>query len=131
MNEKKIVVSKENSDLYNRLMKAEAVDLEKEGLEHNDAFCLASVKFEDGVEAELYICTEETAVWAEVWWRDADGEVLEQSEPFYELSGWFDYKDHAVLVESDTEEEYWQGCRDLIHAWTTRQVASQQLQASL
>ena len=119
MIEKKLVVKQDDAELYNRLMNQDGVDLEKEGLELDDTFCIASVKFDDGIEAELNICTEETAVWAEVWWRDADGEVLEQSEPFYELDGWFDHCDHAVLVV-DTDEEYWQGQRDAIHAWATR-----------
>ena len=107
--EKKLVVKQDDAELYNRLMNQDTVDLEKEKLEHNDTFCIASVKFDDGIEAELNICTEDTAVWAELWWRDEHGEPVDYSQPFNLLEGWFDYRGHAVRLWTEDA-----------NAWATR-----------
>lgn len=117
----RLIVNWKDADTYNRLMKQDGIDMEKEGVAPNDTFEIASVKFDDGIEAGLNICTEETAIWAEIWWRDADGEVLEQSEPFYEIDGEFSLDaSHSVLIETDLEEQYWQNCRDAILAWVSK-----------
>lgn len=120
MVERKLIVSSKDASRYGRLMEMKNVDMKAEGLKQNSTVCLKSVRFDDGATAEVRACTDDDTVWGEVWWRDPRGEITWQSKPFTRLDGWFVHGDKAVLVETDTMEDCWQGCRDLIHACAAR-----------
>lgn len=121
--EKCIVLKNEEYEKYSRLMAQDSVDLAKNGLDIQDSFCLGTAKFEDGITADLMVCTETTTLWVEVWWYK-DGEVIETGVMSHTLKEWHDLvlddRYMRVHILSETEEMYWKGCRDMIHAWATR-----------
>ena len=79
-----------NRELINRFDNADLTEqdfrdvFENECGYGNDAL-LGQVTYPDGVMAQLYACTEETALWCEVRWYDSENNFVDKSEIQHEL----------------------------------------------
>ena len=96
---KKIELTKDEADEYNRLLDINYMDFDEEGISKDSIPYRHLAKFDDGVVAELRICAGSHNMWAEVSWFAKDGGEICYTEPFYEI-------ENGDVAECSWDEKY-------------------------
>lgn len=85
---KEIKITSEELDKYNALLQKDEIDFEEEGVEEDATLLSKTVRFDDGVWADLRVCSGQTNCWAEVVWFDKEGyEIACSDADAIELEG--------------------------------------------
>ena len=95
-------------DKWGRLLRQKSVDYTKENLPRFSCVFVKTVKFSDGILADLKVCTSDTGqdVWSEMVVYDEHGHELWVSEVSDRLSGPWEFELKNVYGNGDRVQKY-------------------------
>ena len=117
---KTLVIRKEDADYWGNLIQSPAVDLDELELPRNSLLKKWTVAFDDGIQADLKVCSSEDDVWCEMVWFNTDGVELTCSDPCNDrLEGEWpcSIEEHDVVVEIGTPKE-----RKTLESWEKEMI---------
>jgi hypothetical protein len=74
-------INRHDIEKWDELLKRPVVDLGEEEYPEDACLFCHTVKFDDGTEADLKVCSGKTNLWCEMVWFDKDGGQLTCSDP--------------------------------------------------
>lgn len=96
-------VAKSELDKWNALLKETEIDFEEQDIDEDATLFCQTVTFDDGMFADLKVCSGQTNLWCEMVWFDKDGYELTCSDACNDtLDGeWLcSIEGHDVLVKA-------------------------------
>ena len=89
---KKMTVNAEELNKWNKWLKESEIDFDEVDFDYDATLFCQTVEFDDGVQADLKVCSGQTNLWCEMVWFDAEGHELACSDACAdELEGLWEY----------------------------------------
>ena len=89
---KKLVIDAKELDYWNALLKESHLDLDEMDFPRDEMLFCKTVRFGDGVEADLKVCSGMKDLWCEMVWFDENGYQMACSDASAdELDGTWEY----------------------------------------
>ena len=82
-----ITVDKGFAEWLNAVLAEGELDFEAFDVEEDSTLYDNAVKFDDGVVAEVKVCTGQSNAWAECVWFDKNGDEIACADPEFEFEG--------------------------------------------
>ena len=67
---KKIEIDAKELKYWNEMLQKSEIDFEAEKIAEDETLFCKTVKFDDGIEADLRVCSGQTNLWCEAVWYD-------------------------------------------------------------
>lgn len=77
---KQMIVDAKQLDFWNKWLKEKEINFDEVDFPYDATLFCQTVEFDDGVQADLKVCSGQTNIWCEMVWFDEEGRELACSD---------------------------------------------------